>query len=321
MSLQNGIVANHTLDTGPLLTNAHLQTIWANTVKSYSSVKSSSERVELPDGDFVDLEWSPPGELGVVLLLHGLEGGADSSYIKAIFSQLTKSNFQAVLLQFRGCSGVPNRLTRTYHSGHTSDLDYVAQLIVKRLGKLSAVIGYSLGGNVLLKWLGESNKSGLADRALAVSVPFDLAKSATRLDQGFSRIYRNRLIRSLQNKYILKAGKNELPCTIEEIRRLKSFWSFDEKLTAPIHGFSSAEDYYTQSSCQYYLNKVSIPTLIIQSKDDPFLSEDALPKESDLSPHVHLILTDKGGHVAFLEKNGTKSYLTSNIMKFISQAL
>jgi uncharacterized protein len=317
MKRQNGTVTNHILDTGQLLTNAHVQTIWANAVKNYPAIQSATKRVELPDGDFVDLEFSAPGTRGTILLLHGLEGGASSCYIKSIFAHLSNRDFQVILLQFRGCSGSPNRLIRTYHSGHTEDLDYVAQLIFSEFGKLTGAVGYSVGGNVLLKWLGEADRRALLERAVAVSVPFDLAKSATRLDQGFSKIYRNKLLTSLQNKYIQKAQIFELPCHQQEIRKLDSFWSFDEKLTAPIHGFSDAEDYYRQSSCRFYLNRISLPTLVIQAKDDPFLPLSAIPHIDELSSYVHLMLTDKGGHVGFLERSGEQSFLKLTIERFV----
>ena len=318
MSRRIGIVSNHVLNTGSVFGNPHVQTIWANIVKRYPKIKSTRERIELTDGDFLDIELSAPGDRGVILLLHGLEGGADSNYIKDIFAHLSSAGFQLVVLQFRGCSGVPNRLLRTYHSGHTSDLNYVAQLLRSRFGKLTAIIGYSLGGNVLLKWLGESDRNDLLKKAIAVSVPFDLAKSATRLGQGFSRIYQDRLIKSLQNKYLLKAKTHKLPCHENEIRRLNSFWSFDEKLTAPIHGFSNAEDYYRKSSCRQYLNKISLPTLIVQSKDDPFLPVSAIPEASRLSSNVQLMLTNKGGHVGFLERGLDASFLKDAITKFVS---
>ena len=318
MSQKIGIISNHILNTGSAFSNPHVQTIWANIVKRYPRIISTRERIELTDGDFLDIELSAPGDRGIILLLHGLEGGSDSNYIKDIFAHLSSVGFQLVVLQFRGCSGVPNRLLRTYHSGHTSDLNYVAQLLRSRFGKLTAIIGYSLGGNVLLKWLGESDRNDLLRKAIAVSVPFDLAKSATRLGQGFSRIYQDRLIKSLQNKYLLKAKTHKLPCDENEIRRLNSFWSFDEKLTAPIHGFSNAEDYYQKSSCQRYLNKINLPTLIIQSKDDPFLPVSAIPEASHLSSYVELMITNKGGHVGFLGKALDESFLKSNITKFVS---
>jgi hypothetical protein len=317
MSQKIGIVSHHILNTDPFFSNPHIQTIWANIVKQYPTIKSTRERIELADGDFLDIEFSTPGERGVILLLHGLEGGSESNYIKDIFAHLSSLGFQLVLLQFRGCSGMPNRLLRTYHSGHTSDLNYVAELMRSRFGKLTAVIGYSLGGNVLLKWLGENDRKELLGKAVAISVPFDLAKSATRLDQGFSRIYQNRLIKSLQKKYLLKAENHKLPCDKNEIHHLNSFWSFDEKLTAPIHGFSSASDYYRESSCQSYLNKISLPTLILQSKDDPFLPMSAIPDAGDLSNHVRLMITNKGGHVGFLGKGLDESFLKSTISKFV----
>ncbi len=317
MGQETGIVSNHILNTGPFFSNPHTQTIWANVVRQQPRIKSIRERIELTDGDFLDIELSTPGERGVILLLHGLEGGSESNYIKEIFAHLSSMGFQLILLQFRGCSGTPNRLLRTYHSGHTSDLNHVAELMKCRFGKLTAAVGYSLGGNVLLKWLGENDRRALLERAVAISVPFDLAKSATRLDQGVSRIYQKWLIKSLQNKYLLKAENHKLPCDKNKIHQLNSFWSFDEQLTAPIHGFSSAADYYRKSSCRSYLNKISLPTLIVQSKDDPFLPVSAIPAAPELSNHVRLMLTNKGGHVGFLGRDLDESYLKSTITKFV----
>ena len=155
------------------------------------------------------------------------------------------------------------------------------------------------------------------EKAVAISVPFDLAKSATQLDKGLSRIYQNRLIKSLQNKYILKAENHKLPCNKNEIHQLNSFWSFDEQLTAPIHGFANAADYYRRSSCRSYLNKISLPTLIVQAKDDPFLPINAIPIASELSNQVRLVLTNKGGHVGFLGRGEDEWFLKSTITKFV----
>jgi predicted alpha/beta-fold hydrolase len=186
-----------------------------------------------------------------------------------------------------------------YHSGETEDVAQVVNKIIQREGDVPiAAIGFSLGGNVLLKWLGESGSSNPLKACVAVSVPFELGKSVDRINLGFSKIYQKRLLNNLYNKIQLKLQQQILP--IPPLSKVHTLRDFDEQVTAPLHGFYNAEAYYTNASCRQYLHKIAIPTLIIQAEDDPFMTKDLLPQQSELSNQIIFELTKHGGHVGFV---------------------
>jgi predicted alpha/beta-fold hydrolase len=203
-------------------------------------------------------------------------------------------------MHFRGCSGEPNRLPRSYHSGDTGDLAQVVEHIHRETGAaVHAAVGFSLGGNVLLKWLGQTGESNPLELAVAVSVPFRLADAANRLAQGLSRFYEMHLMSKLKRSYLDKFECIESPLDVD-IERLKGFWEFDDKVTAPLHGFNGVDHYYSESSCRQYLGNIRVPTRIIHALDDPFMFADTVPDESELSEHVELLLARNGGHVGFV---------------------
>jgi predicted alpha/beta-fold hydrolase len=261
------------------------------------------ERLELDDGDFIDVDWlnhDTDHAAPTLLILHGLEGSIQSSYIQGLLGRYKHTNWRVGVMHFRGCSGVPNRLARSYHSGDTQDLDYVIRHI-ERSSSLF-VAGFSLGGNVLLKYLGEQGASAAVDAAVAVSVPFDLDNAAHRLDDGFSKIYRRHLMRDLFDKTRYKRAKfpdHDWPDdhTLDSCR---SFVDFDHRVTAPLHGFSSGKEYYQRCSSGQFLINIKIPTLIIHAKDDPFMTPDAIPSAELISDSVEFELSDAGGHMGFL---------------------
>jgi len=295
------VVAASDFKSAPCLPGPHLPTIWATVCRPTPAVDLTFERLELPDGDFVDLAWTQDNGGPVVLVLHGLEGCHESTYARAILARIQAVGYHGVLLQFRGCSGGPNRLDRNYHSGDTGDAAHVAGVIEKRYGRpLFAAIGYSLGGNVVLKWLGELAGDARLTTAVAVSVPFDLGACATRLNQGFSRFYQWRLIRSMRRKYQEKFARRPSPLAIEDVRRLRTFWSYDDAVTAPLHGFRDVHDYYASSSSRSYLKHIEVPTLILHADNDPFVPAAAVPSASELSPKLTLEMTNGGGHVGFV---------------------
>ena len=290
------------------LPGPHLPTIWASHCRRLPPLQLSFERVELPDGDFLDLAWTPACQGPLVLVLHGLEGSHKSRYTRAILSALEHAGFRGVLVQFRGCGGVPNRLDRSYHSGDTGDVAYIAELLETRTGKPPfAAIGYSLGGNVLLKWLAELAAAARLKTAVAVSVPFDLAACADRLDQGFSRFYQWRLVRSMQQKFLLKFSTRPAPLAIADVRKFDTFWSFDDAVTAPLHGFCDVHEYYRLSSSRQYLPRITVPTLILHARDDPFVPAHAIPRPEELAPATTLELISHGGHVGFLSHTPAKA--------------
>ena len=282
------------------LRSPHLQTLWPVFFKKRHRLDLKDEQVELEDGDFIDLCWSKSLSDKTVLVLHGLEGDINSHYINSILYRLEQSGCRPVLMHFRGCSGRINRLPRAYHSGETGDLAYIVEHIKKVTGSYPyAAVGFSLGGNVLLKWLGETGEKNPLKRAAAVSVPFRLQDAAERLERGISKIYRDHLLISLRKTYQEKFKKIKSPLDID-VNQLKSFWDYDDKVTAPLHGFSGAQDYYDRCSSRRFLKNISVPTRIIHSLDDPFMFESTVPAQDELSSSIDFLLTAYGGHVGFL---------------------
>ena len=291
------------------LPGAHAQTLGARLFRSPRGVSFRRERLELPDGDFVDLDWvaavgrrpaSPDGPLAVVL--HGLEGSARSKYALEAYRGLVEHGVAAVGLNFRSCSGEPNRLPRLYHSGETGDLAHVIETLRSRQPhRAVGALGFSLGGNVLLKFLGERSDAAPLTAAAAISVPFDLSAGAAHLERGFNRVYRRYLVRKLQRKVLVKRGILRELVDVATVLTAQSFRQFDDAITAPLHGFDGAEDYYRRSSSASYLDRIRVPTRVIHSRDDPFLPAAAIPETAlAANPCLEVTLTDSGGHVGFV---------------------
>ncbi|MBP9763692.1 MAG: hydrolase [Gammaproteobacteria bacterium] len=288
------------------LRNPHLQTLWAALLRPKIKLSIRSERLELADGDFLDLAWVGGGFGPRVLILHGLNGNIGSPYARGILQAINNRGWRGVFMHFRGCSGEPNRLAQSYHSGETRDLQAViTELIHREPNSPLFAIGYSLGGNVLLKWLGEigeSNVDSPLKAAVAVSIPFELAKTAEHLKTGFSRLYQWHLLRELSAYHHRKFKDLPKPSAINhvDVTQLKTFWEFDNAITAPLHGFKNADDYYEKSSSRQYLAKIKTPTLILHARNDPFTTLNALPEVHEVSKHVSLEFSEDGGHVGFV---------------------
>lgn len=261
------------------------------------------ERFELPDGDFVDVDWHRDARGPSVLVLHGLEGDSRSAYARRLLAALARQGRRPGVLHARGSSGEPNRLARSYTAGDTDDLACVLARIRARDERAPAVIGYSLGANRLLKHLGERGGAAGIGRAVAVSPPFELGRAADRLDHGLSRLYQWHLLRSLRAGYRAKLAQHPqaLPLAADDLDALQTFRAFDDRVTAPLHGYAGVEDYYGRCSCRPFLNRIAVPTLIVHAVSDPFLYPDAIPRAAELSPAVHLELAAHGGHVGFLQ--------------------
>lgn len=236
-----------------------------------------------------------------MLVLHGLEGSSDSHYARGLLAAVRDRGWTCVLMHFRGCGGEPNRLPRSYHSGETGDTAHVAALLRTRFpGRPLAVVGYSLGGNVLLKWLGEAGARAPVDCAVAVSVPFELSAADDRLERGFSRFYQWWLLRSLAGSLLDKVERGTLPTAFAAHARARTFRAFDDAVTAPLHGFAGVDDYYGRSSSRQYLAGIRVPTLILHALDDPFLFPRAVPAPSEVPAAVTLEVYPRGGHVGFV---------------------
>ena len=295
------------------LPGPHLQTLWTSLCRKPPQLQRRRERLWLADGDFLDLDWHGPhdAEASLVLVLHGLTGSSDSHYVLGLQQALATRGWASVALNWRGCSGEPNLLARGYHSGASDDLaETVRHLRAQRPLTPLYVVGYSLGGNVLLKYLGETGGDSQIQGAAAVSVPFRLDQSADRLGLGFSRIYQahfmNQMVAYVKTKQRLFAHKGmaDRLATLENLGPLegmRTFWDFDGRFTAPLHGFSDAQDYYKRSSSRYFLGRIATPTLIIQAADDPFVFRHSLPEPAELSPHIEFELHTHGGHVGFID--------------------
>ncbi len=301
-----------------------MQTLWPYLFRRTPQVELKRERLELPDGDFLDLDWSTNGSGPIVVILHGLEGSSDSKYVRGLLKAVHERGWRGVVMHFRGCSGEPNRLPRSYHSGETGDLAYVVDLLRQREPEAPLfVVGFSLGGNVLLKWLGQTGALAPVKAAVAVSVPFLLGESAKRLDQGFSRIYQWGLMRSMRQSVAEKRKRMALPLQIEDLSVLRTFRDFDEHVTAPLHGFAGANDYYARSSSRQYLKGIQIPTLVVQSCDDPFMTDAVIPQKKELSTTIELELYDSGGHVGFVGGGwpwAPRCWLEKMILQYLGQS-
>lgn len=290
------------------LAGAHLQTLMGKFLRSASYREFTRERIELPDGDFLDLDWTPETNplSPLVLLLHGLEGHTSRGYVLQACQTLAAQDMRAVALNFRGCSGEPNRTPRFYHSGETGDIGVVITHLRKRFpNRPIMAIGFSLGGNILLKFLGERSVAGETpvSAAVAVSVPYDLSAGADTLEIGLmARLYTWYFVRSLRAK--VRAKQDSLGDTIDldAAQSSSTIREFDNAVTAPLHGFTDAEDYYHKSSSKKFLSTIRVPTLLVHSLDDPFLPSSAIPiQEVETNPYLTLVVTERGGHMGFIQ--------------------
>jgi predicted alpha/beta-fold hydrolase len=300
--------------------------MWPTLFRKLIPMEGKWERVELPDGDFLDLVWDKENAEDVskpiVLFLHGLAGNIHSPYATGLMKAFSKKGWRPVLMHFRGCSGDANRLPRGYHSGDTEDAAFIVQYIIKKYPSVPiAGVGISVGGNVLLKWMGETGSSNPLIAAVAVSVPFELAAVADRFMLGASRIYQWRLLSRIKNDMFLKFKNIDCPFDIHILNRIENFWEFDDKITAPIHGFKDVHEYYRHSSSKQYLKNIAVPTLIIHSRDDPFMRPETIPTQEELAPCIQLDLTERGGHVGFIYGNVpgvARFWLEERIPEFLS---
>lgn len=290
--------------------NPHLQTLWAPLLRKPPKPRRWRERVSLSDGDFVDIDWAGPTTGPIVLILHGLTGSSNSVYVLGLQQVLSQQGVRSAAMNFRGCSGEPNELPRMYHSGDTQDAREVLHWLRQRHPHTRiAAAGFSLGANVLLKWLGEESDQSSLSAAVAVSVPFELQLSAERMNEGASMIYRQHMMSELKRSLTEKkrlfrrhraTAKLNVLDELGDHHRHKTFREFDHHLVAPLHGFDSADHYYAVSSCRQYLSRITTPTLILHSQDDPVCKPAAIPALSELSPSTTLELSQWGGHVGFV---------------------
>jgi predicted alpha/beta-fold hydrolase len=287
------------------LPGPHCQTLGARYLRPSRTVPLHRQRWTTTDDDFLDLDFvSMPGlrDDVLVMVLHGLEGSARSGYAWQLYRQLAARGLPAVGLNFRSCSGELNRGRRLYHSGETSDIAWVIErLHSQQHGRRLAAVGVSLGGNALLKYLGENGSSSGLAAAAAWSVPFDLGAGARFMESGFARHYVSALLRSLKSKVQARAAELGRHIDLERTIAARTFREFDDAATAPLHGFRDADDYYKTCSSKRFLDAIRSPTLVLHSRDDPFLPASSVPEEKlAANPSITSLVSGTGGHVGFV---------------------
>jgi len=309
------------------LPGGHLQTIFPYFFRKAPIPPYRRERIDTPDGDFIDIDWiDGPAEAPVVILLHGLEGSSTSHYARALMQSVRLRHWRGAVPHWRGCSGEPNRLPRAYHSGDHEEAGWLIEQVARRCRNAPVfVVGVSLGGSALLNWLGRAGHD--ANRwlaaAAAVSAPLSLRVGGEAIGRGFNKIYTWNFLRTMRRKAQTMA--RQFPGLIDErrVRRCRTLWEFDDAVTAPLHGFSGADDYWDRGSALSWLGGIRVPTLILNARNDPFLPVDELPAPLTVSDAVHLELTEHGGHVGFVEGPlpGRPFWLPRRLLHFFDQHL
>lgn len=309
------------------LPGGDIQTIYTSQLISTPPVEYRRERWELDDGDFLDLDWveSTP-DAPVVVLFHGLEGNSDSFYARDLMAAIKQRGWNGVVAHFRGCSGEDNRLPRAYYAGDSAEIEHILMHVASAYPNSQRyAVGVSLGGNALLKWLGEQGATAnqLITRAAGISAPLDLTATGNALDSGFNRlIYTSHFLATLKVKALHKAEQFPGLLDADAIRNATTFREFDTLVTARLHGYQDAADYWEKVSSKPWLKSIQIPTLVLNAKNDPFLPASALPTTAEVSASVTLEEPDTGGHVAFPTGPfpGHADWLAQHILTFFTAA-
>ena len=312
-------VQSSTYRPPPLLSNGHLQTLVASLVRRVDFAYDRRERIDTPDGDFLDLDWAAARTGGrpdapssrVAVLTHGLEGSADRSYMRGMARALARRGWDVCAWNLRGCGGAPNRRAATYHSGKTEDLARVLDHVLGRGYESAALVGFSLGGNLTLKYLGERG-AAVDDRlrgAAAFSVPVDLKASSHQIGRTANWHYTQYFLRSLARKIRQKAGQHPDAVRTAALPHVRTLRDFDDAYTAPLNGFRDADTYYRRASSKPHLSAIAVPTLLVNAANDPFLPASCYPVDVAAGhPHLTLEVPDSGGHVGFVTVDGTDAY-------------
>ena len=314
------IIGNSTYRPPLWLQGGHLQTIHPVLLRKPGRVTGRSEKLELDDGDFLDLEWQGDASERLVIISHGLEGSSRAKYVQGMAAAAVRRGWDVLAWSFRGCGGEINRLPSFYHSGKTEDLELVIRhALSTHPAKRISLIGFSLGGNLTLKYVGERG-TGIhpeIDTAVAFSVPCELACSSRKLAELQNRVYMERFLKSLREKVVAKQQLFPGLIDAKGVERIRTFAEFDDRFTAPLHGFQDAEDYWTRSSCRRVLSGIAIPSLLVNAANDPILGSECYPhaeaRDNDL---FHFEVPDSGGHVGF--GAGAEYWSETHAMNFIS---
>lgn len=293
--------------------NPHLQTILPSLFRRVKNVDFQRERIKTVDEDFLDLDWHRPGSSDTIIIVsHGLEGDSQRSYVKGMIRAFAGKGCHGLAWNFRGCSGEPNLQERFYHSGATEDLEAVIRHVIQQnIYKKIILSGFSLGGNLTLKYLGERGKNLPPQiwKAAVFSVPLHLSSSSRKISERANWIYNKRFLTRLEQKIRTKAAKMPGKFNLELLKGIKTLREFDDAYTAPLHGFDNAEAYYAHCSALHYLEGIHIPTLIMNAQNDPFLSPLCFPVEKlKKHPFIKLEAPEEGGHVGFAPAGGGELY-------------
>lgn len=301
------------------LRGGHQSTIYPTLFRRIGSPSIHRERLGLPDGDFLDLDWSSRKQKRLAIIGHGLEGSSAAKYIRGMSLALQKRDWDTLAWNCRGCSGTPNRLLRSYHSGVSEDLSAVVDHALSKGYDKVVLIGFSLGGNIILKYLGEQGADlpPEVQTAVTFSVPCDLTSSSLLLGKWTNTIYMRRFMTELKEKIHIKASQFPNQIDLSNIEKIKTFAEFDDRFTAPLNNFADARDYWTRASSKPHLSNITIPTLLVQAKNDPFLPTPCYPTQiAQKSRSLHLEIPDHGGHVGFVSK-GAEYWSETRAIKFL----
>ncbi len=310
-----------------LLANRHLQTLLGPLTMPVKHQPARWQTIQLSNDDFMEVAWFGHDNKPLLLMLHGLEGSYKSHYIQRVLNVALLRHWQVAVLHFRSCGQRINARMESYHSGVSHDLHEALPQIISSKTTAVGALGFSLGGNVLLKWLGENPEQQIIHQAMAVSVPLKLDICATSIDRGFSKLYQKHLVDQLKRKTHYKMSQ-QLPglgLSIKQpLKSIRNFWQFDDAVTAPLHGFESATDYYNKASSFYFLPKIKTPTLVLQSLDDPFMSPEVIPGKEQLGSGVTIEVSRTGGHVGFIDHwqfRHRSCFLAEKVVRYFSSKL
>ncbi len=310
------------------LPGAHLQTIVPALLGWRPGICYRRERWETPDGDFIDLDWIDAARTDAPLLavFHGLEGSSRSRYAQALAHQAARLGWSCAVVHFRGCSGEPNRAARFYHSGDSDEIDWIVRRLRLRHPRAPLhMVGISLGGNALLKWLAErgTDAAALVRGAAAVSAPLDLAAGGHALSSGFNLIYTRMFLKTLKAKSLEKLRHYPGLFDVDAMLAARNLYEFDNVVTAPLHGYRDTDDYWTRAASKPLLHGIKTPTLILNARNDPFMPERSLPAATEVSGDVTLDFPTTGGHVGFIatRDGGGTHWMPRRVFSFLNQGL
>ncbi|WP_425640139.1 YheT family hydrolase [Algoriphagus yeomjeoni] len=317
------LLENSTYTRPKWLFSAHLETIYPSLFRKVLTPNPVKERILTSDSDFLDLDWYRQNKSKLVIISHGLEGNSTRAYMLGMVNTFLEKGYDVLTWNFRSCSDEMNKQVIFYHSGATYDLDLVVQHVYNSYEEIN-LVGFSLGGNLTLKYLGEKGNSlPKIHRGVAISVPLHLGSSSRKISETENTLYSKRFLRSLKKKVIDKSAAHPGQIPVETLRNIKTLADFDDFFTGPLHGFADAEEYYEVNSSLYFLDQIKVPTLVLNALNDPFLSEKCFPTNLAKSlDQVHFEFPKHGGHVGFSPENSSKPYYSERrAVEFISAVI